>query len=219
MKQNSLVWLASYPRSGNTLLRTVLWHCFGLKSGSVYANDLGGNRQLEAYVGHIERAPDGRLHFPASNGQLPLLKTHGYPNDNSPAIYVIRDGRAACVSLWAFYDKKLSLEDIVEGRHRFGTWTQHVDAWQPWNRPDTLLLRYEDLAGHLPVALRQISGFLQRDILCEQIPDRKTIAEADGQWVKTASDWQSVLSGDLLQRFNQINRNNLVRAGYLAPDA
>ena len=33
--------LSSYPRSGNTFLRTVLYQCFNLKSGSVYGDDLG----------------------------------------------------------------------------------------------------------------------------------------------------------------------------------
>ena len=50
-----IVWVASYPRSGNTMLRTVLWHCLGLRTASVYPNDLGGNKDLEDYVGHIER--------------------------------------------------------------------------------------------------------------------------------------------------------------------
>ena len=48
------IWLTSYPRSGNTLVRTILYQCFNLKTGSVYSNDLGGNINLENYVGHIE---------------------------------------------------------------------------------------------------------------------------------------------------------------------
>ena len=36
--------LSSYPRSGNTLLRTVLYQCFNLKSRSVYGNDLVGKK-------------------------------------------------------------------------------------------------------------------------------------------------------------------------------
>jgi len=44
MNQKDIIWLASYPRSGNTYLRTMLWHCFGLRSASIYPNDLGGNK-------------------------------------------------------------------------------------------------------------------------------------------------------------------------------
>ena len=60
------VWLASYPRSGNTLLRCVLNHCFGLPSTSLYPNDLGRNRTLQRHAGHfnigappLELTPNG----------------------------------------------------------------------------------------------------------------------------------------------------------------
>ncbi len=50
MKNPQVIWLASYPRSGNTLLRTVLYQCFGIQSASVYPNDLGGNKALQSYT-------------------------------------------------------------------------------------------------------------------------------------------------------------------------
>lgn len=34
-EDSAVTWLASYPRSGNTLLRIVLKRCFGLSSQSV----------------------------------------------------------------------------------------------------------------------------------------------------------------------------------------
>jgi len=103
--KQSVIWLASWPRSGNTLLRTVLWHCFKLKSASVYPNDLGGNKKLGKNVGHIEYDANRQLKFP--KGKPRLVKTHEPPRNNASAIYVVRDGRAACVSLWNFYNKKL----------------------------------------------------------------------------------------------------------------
>ena len=59
-----VVWLASYPRSGNTFLRTILWQCFGLRSASIYPKDLGSKKALEDYVGHIEHV-DGQSDFAA----------------------------------------------------------------------------------------------------------------------------------------------------------
>ena len=67
------IWLASYPRSGNTLVRTILYQCMDLKTGSVYSNDLGGNSNLESYVGHIEQSEDRSMAFP--EGSLPIIKT------------------------------------------------------------------------------------------------------------------------------------------------
>ena len=49
-----ITWLASYPRSGNTFLRTILFNCFGIKTASIYPNDLGRRKVLEDFVGHIE---------------------------------------------------------------------------------------------------------------------------------------------------------------------
>ena len=209
-----MVWLASYPRSGNTYLRTILWHCFGLRSASIYCNDLGRNRELEAYVGHIERDADGKLSFPI--GSIPLVKTHHPPHDENPAIYVVRDGRAASVSLWKFYSGKLPLTEIIEGRHAFGTWSNHLQAWKPYERQNTLLLKYEDMCADLPGALKEISEFLEKDILEVEIPARGTVAGVDGRWVTTESDWKSEISGDLLERFNELNKEMLRKMGYLS---
>lgn len=210
---HNIVWLASYPRSGNTFLRTILWHCFGLRSASIYPNDLGGNRELEAYVGHIEHNPDIQKQLQKTGA--PLIKTHEPPKDNNPAIYVIRDGRAACVSLWKFYNENIPIEAVIEGQHRFGTWSNHVMAWDPWKRPNTLLLKYEQLRNDLPNTLKSISEFLEEEILNTSVPDRNTIAGIDGRWVRKKTSWKSVLFGANLKRFIQINENILKKSGYI----
>lgn len=207
-----MIWLASYPRSGNTFLRTILWHCFGLRSGSIYARDLGGNQELEKYVGHVEHSPGGRILFPPNNPAL--VKTHEYPVNAKPAIYVVRDGRAASVSLWNFYNRSASLLEIIEGQHRFGTWANHLAAWKPWERKDTLLLEYEELRGNLPLALEKLSKFLQRDIVSRQVPDRGEIAGVDGRWVRNKSDWRDAFTDELLQRFDEINGEMMKQMGY-----
>ena len=208
-----VVWLASYPRSGNTFLRTILWHCFGLRSASVYPKDLGGNRALEEYVGHIEHGPEIRDRL-GENG-IPLIKTHERPTDVNPAMYVVRDGRAACVSLWRFGGKTIPLEAVIEGRHRFGTWADHVQAWNPKHRPNTLLLRYEDLRDDLPGSLDRIGRFLNKPPVGGRVPDRDAIAASDGHWVRKESSWKAELDGPALARFNAINRGVLEAYGYL----
>ena len=207
-----VVWLASYPRSGNTFLRTILWHCFGLRSASVYPKDLGGNRALEEYVGHIEHGPQIRSQL-RQNG-IPLIKTHERPMDANPAIYTVRDGRAASVSLWRFFDKTIALEAVIEGRHHFGTWADHVRAWRPQHRPNTLLLRYEDLRDDLPHCLDRIGRFLNKPAISERIPDRNEIAASDGRWVRRESSWRTELEGATLARFNEMSKDVLEAFGY-----
>lgn len=208
-----VVWLASYPRSGNTFLRTILWHCFGLRSASVYPLDLGRNQALEEYVGHIEHGPQIRERL-RENG-IPLIKTHERPSDVGPAIYIIRDGRAACVSLWRFGNETISLEAVIEGRHRFGTWADHVRAWNPTHRPNTLLLRYEDLRADLTGCLARIGRFLDRRVVGQRLPARDEIAASDGRWVRRESSWQADLRGAALARFNEINGEVLQAFDYL----
>ena len=129
---------------------------------------------------------------------------------------MIRDGRAACVSLWKLLNHKYSLEEIISGqRHQFGTWANHVQSWDPWSRPQTLLLKYEDLINNLSSELNSISQFLNIPILKQSIPDRSVIAGVSGRIVKNKSDWRSELSDDLLEIFLKINGDTLRKAGYL----
>lgn len=208
------LWLASYPRSGNTLLRTILWHCFGLRSASVYRDDLGGNRLLEEHVGHIAYGPRGQVLL-RQNEPL-LLKTHERPVDHRPAIYVLRDGRAASVSLWRFYSGKgdIPLASVIAGRHRYGTWSDHISNWRPWERPNTLLLKYEDMADDLPRVLRALSAFLKREPSGNRLPDRQALAGIDGRWVGRKTDWRSQMPPDLLAQFHARNGKMMMSMGY-----
>jgi hypothetical protein len=210
---HSFVWLASFPRSGNTLLRTILWNCFGLRSASVYPNDLGNNRVLEQTVGHIEQH-NGQISFP-DNQRVSLLKTHEHAHDTLPAIYVVRDGRSAICSLWDFYNRKISLKVLIEGHHQFGVWQDHLESWNYRERPDTLFLRFETLTSDFRETLAKISSFLEQEIISNKLPPRKAIASADGRWVRDGSIRdENPLEGELLERFHAINATGLSRAGY-----
>lgn len=214
MQDLGIVWVASYPRSGNTFLRTMLWHCFGQRSASVYPKDLGNNKALEDYVGHIEHGPGIREQL--WQNEIALVKTHEYPRDAHPAIYIVRDGRAACMSLWRFFgEQSTALEAVIEGRHRFGIWAEHVKAWNPKLRPKTLLLRYEELRDDPLRALEALSRFLGLPILSERLPERDAIALVDGKWVRSESRRQAPLQGSHLTRFNELNKDVLEEYGYL----
>lgn len=214
-KPLQVVWLASFPRSGNTLLRTIMHHCLGLYSGSVYKRDLGDNKALHKYVGHIEHNENGTIDFPPGN--IPLIKTHQYPKDNKPAIYVVRDGRAACLSMLDYYKGQINLESIITGMNRFGTWADHLVAWRPWDRPNTLFIKYEDMVKDLPKILKEISEFLQCPIKAEQIPGRNSIAGVDGKWVRKEKK-KKLMPYEFYGLFTQINGEMMEKAGYMLPD-
>ena len=206
------IWLASYPRSGNTLVRTILFQCFNLKTGSVYTEDFAGNKKLEEYVGHIEQNEDRSISFP--EGNLPIIKTHALHKGENYTIYVIRDGRAAAASFWEFTNPKVPMSNIIEGKHKFGRWCDHLNFWNPLMRPNTLLMKYEDILDDLDSTLMILSNFLEREIISNDLPSRNQIAENDGKWVRKKTDWRKVLTEKDLARFNQINSQHLVQFGY-----
>ncbi len=245
-------------------MRTVLHHCFGLLSGSIYKGDLGGNRRLEQYVGHIEHHQDGKIYFP--QGNLPLIKTHelphlsdaiyvarsvsnatGFPSTivarrapiaeffirvlsgnavmrsgkSSPAIYVVRNGRAATLSIWQFYGKSIPIERIIAGQLRLskwhrhlGTWSDHLLAWKPWERPNTILIRYEDITDNLIEVIDRLARFLKREPIANRIPPRDDIADVDGRWVRKERQRKEAFPTEFMERFQQYNGPMMKRLGY-----
>ena len=158
-----IIWLASYPRSGNTFLRMLLFHGYGIPTSSVHqdarlqklgAADTIGHQPLPGSIAELARSPE--LYF---------VKTHDLPSDNYPALYVVRDGRDALVS-YARYQLTFQggksrlrtrvkdffggdsfrgvLQSLIVGSP-FGTWSQHVLAWTRRENSVTFLIRYEDL--------------------------------------------------------------------------
>ena len=206
------VWLASFPRSGNTLLRCILHHCCGLPSTSVYgAGDLGHNRELERHAGHFVKGSPP----PEFTRDKPLLvKTHRWPSDARPAIYVVRDGRAATVSLWEFEQRGRTLREVIAGRPPHGTWASHLAAWRPWERPDTLLLRYEDMVAQRPAVLARFSAFLDAPVLSHDLPDRAELAAAGDRWIRAYSDWRCKMDEEDLRLFSALNGDMMARLGY-----
>ena len=207
-----ITWLASYPRSGNTYLRTILFNCFGIKTASIYPNDLGGNKILENFVGHIEHNQNKTITF--QKGSIPIIKTHKLNQDENRSIYIIRDGRAASVSLWNFYGKKIPIKDIILGNHRFGTWKDHLISWNPLKRPNTLLIKYEDILCNFEYVLNSIETFLEIKVLSKKLPSRDTVALFDGRWVRSKTDWKEKISSEELNLFNKINYPVLKEFGY-----
>ena len=146
------VWLASWPRSGNTWFRIVLNDCFGSTTASIYGDN------FDAFPSGFGTAL-GR----GRPNRFGLTKTHEALPDSGPAIYLVRDGRAAVVSYFYFcqvYDTARTMEEVIVGWPPFGSWSEHLQAWNPRHRPDTLLLRFEDITECPEQAIETVSVFL-----------------------------------------------------------
>ena len=159
-----VTWLASYPRSGNTLLRLILNRCFGLTSQSVYSDSEFAGEELCRLIGQEPVGNDPRQFLERARRQERRLyvKTHELPpGDNHPAIYVVRDGRSATVSHAQFLrehmGRDVTLAEVIAGKVGV-SWSHHVQAWIA--RPGVLVLRYEDLAAGDAKSLAGLSAYL-----------------------------------------------------------
>lgn len=133
-----MIWLASYPRSGNTFFRIVLSEVYGIES-STYHDEPG---------------------YPVDQGytQYAIVKTHLFPEElvpadpRIPAVYLVRDGRDVVVSLAhqrkTFQDPHsnlyMNMKEAILAREGtfFGGWSQNVAVWL--KRAD-VVIRFEDL--------------------------------------------------------------------------
>lgn len=165
-----ITWLASYPRSGNTLLRTILKACFGISSYSVYHDMEFTDPELAGAVGHEAVGPDphGLVERARDEGRQLYVKTHELPpNRQLPVIYVVRDGRSASVSHLHYLRQVLghdvTLADVIGGRMG-PLWSAHVRAWALEPRANRLVLRYEKLASGDAESLSAISDFIGRPL-------------------------------------------------------
>lgn len=165
-----IVWLASYPRSGNTLLRIVLSRHFGLRSWSVHGDGDGPDfgPELAAMVGYEPHGPLGEdaLAAMAASAETFLVKTHDLPPPGRdwPAICVVRDGRSALASYWHYRNRPgdvgHTMPEVVAGAVQFGSWSAHAAAWLDAPLSRRLVLRYEDLAAPSAATLAAIGDFL-----------------------------------------------------------
>ncbi|MEZ5558732.1 MAG: sulfotransferase domain-containing protein [Pseudomonadales bacterium] len=223
-----LVWLASYPRSGNTFVRVLLHHAFGLDTYSIYNDpvDIAADAGTSNLVGHRMLPEGASVESLRSRPEVCVVKTHDHPPDNDdPAIYVIRDGRECAVS-YAHYrqdyndlaDLQNTLEDVVLGRVPFGSWGQHVTAWSPGSRANTLLLRFEALIADPQSHVEQIADFLGRTPNTETLPTFTDLQGVNRRFFRKGNvdSWRSELSDELQILFWLKNGDQLLEFEYAA---
>jgi hypothetical protein len=175
-----IVWLASYPRSGNTYLRLLLFHGLGLQTYSEYNDPLIEQLDMSEAVGHATLP--GPLAEVVARPQQYFVKTHGLPIDDNPAVYLVRDGRDAVVSHAHFLSDFMRhrgllgraerwlgvpkfgtlLRQLIAGhrrldRWRYGGWSRNALAWTQRERGPLLVVRYEDLVAAPDVWLGKVA--------------------------------------------------------------
>lgn len=149
-----MIWLASFPRSGNTFFRNVMFELYGLESYDYYP--VRGVKVRKDYT------------------SFPIVKTHLLPwqiepQDNSiPAIYLVRDGRDAVVSMahqrkdiiapGSDFRENLKMAIVAEYGGYFGGWSENC---RQWVQRSQLIIRYEDLISNTVATVERVRKLMQ----------------------------------------------------------
>jgi hypothetical protein len=226
-----IVWLASYPRSGNTFLRVVLGSVFGLDTFTLYDErpELDPAEPEATPLPHA--GPDPQVGIPfdvdrfAGRSQLHVVKTHGPPTDGRPTIYVLRDGREATASYFHYHrdvlQKSVSIHDVIRGRVGFGSWGRHVAQWNPLRRPNTLLLRFEELTAHPIAQVERIGAFLGVSPVGRRVPTFEELHSTAPNFFRSGrtDSWKRLLTEDDHKLFWDLHGPQMRVYGYGAAPA
>jgi hypothetical protein len=233
-----VIWLASYPRSGNTFFRVLLHRLYGFETNSVYssASDLArlndDVRKLMRLIGQVrleqDIAPlrqDRASHF---------IKTHDLPSDDSKAVVVIRDGRDAVISFAHFVLKtergienaprdvfESTLEKIITG-DSFGGWSRNVEKWIEHAGLESVV-RFEDLiADPIPIVAATLDRLgISRERNGTPVPTFEEL-HASVPWFfrrGKRDTWENEMPPHLLDLFMEHHGETLLRLGYSEPCA
>jgi hypothetical protein len=159
-------FLASFPRSGSTWLRFMLFETL--------SGEDAGFRKIEHRLPEIHRHGNG---LPILEGGGRLIKTHeNYRDDYKRAVLLVRDPRDVFFSVFAGYktfglDTILSKGDQDSFLEKFfttnvihsGTWQQHTQSWleSPIAKNGNLLvIRYEDLRKNPEPLIEELLQFV-----------------------------------------------------------
>ncbi|MFW5891040.1 MAG: sulfotransferase domain-containing protein [bacterium] len=221
-----IIWIASYPRSGNTFLRTILNHCFNIKTYSIY-NDykgVGGDENTTQIVGHLFLDKDFDIEKARNSEEIFYIKTHEKYNiemENDKAIYLIRDGREVLISyknyLRNFPQKDLDFTDIIAGNTFVGIWSDHINSWNPNDRENILLLKYEELVDNTNKCIKEISSFLNIEPITFHVPDFEKLHNINPKFFRKGKkdSWKNILSYDEQKYFWFKSYEVMKKYGYI----
>ena len=218
-----MIWLASFPRSGNTFFRIVLHEVYGISSGHL--------RPPEMREGDWEKDLD-----------YPVVKTHLQPKEldpddpDIPAVYVVRDGRDAIVSIshhrsdivvpGSDYLRNMDEAIRAEDGSFFGGWSRNVEDWL---KRATIVIRFEELIEDPIGNVEKLCDIL--DLLEPKASNLPTFEDlkskplpygrrSDGEWRQKffrrgkVGAWKDEMPEPMQQLFWDLHGDTMEKLGY-----
>ncbi len=216
-------YIASFPRSGNTFFRHMMREMYGLKTYSIYD-------EPDAFYG-------GRMDRADKSQPVTFIKTHSVVkafNLGIPAVYIVRDGRDAAVSL-AHYHRTAKGDErpveelmkmIVEGRmpaydetEYWFDWTKHVRAWTRRVGP-TALVKFEDLIERpltlIPKVIEALGLGIEPTNVRADLFDFDAMHEMDPNIFRrgVVGSYKDEMPEDIQETFWEIHGDMMTEMGY-----
>jgi hypothetical protein len=238
-----IIWLASYPRSGNSFFRILLNHLYGIKTYSIYndplfnrlpgSSDFIGHHKLEIDLGEMEHS-----------GEIFFVKTHDLISDDRRTLYLIRDGRDAVVSFahyilvfernnqgktmrkriktlfgWNEFEEILR-ELIISSERYYGGWSNHVKHYKAKNY--THFIKFEDLIVDPLNSMRQVIRKIDLQNFSPTHHDVPSFKELHDKWPQffrkgKMGAWREEMSNELQTMFWKYHGDVMEEMGYLSP--
>jgi hypothetical protein len=87
------------------------------------------------------------------------IKTHNCPRVTDRTVYLVRNGRDAIASFAKFHGVS-NKQAMLGEESRFCSWSDHVEAWQPFYRPVTHVIQYERMLEEPDRIAEQFGRFI-----------------------------------------------------------
>lgn len=200
-----VVWLASYPKSGNTWIRFFLY--------SYFFGPIRESAEVDRAIPGIHRLPGSRL--PNKGEGRIFCKTHflwsrQHPNydDTVGSIYMLRHPKDVLLSNINYFNmvRDRPLDEIsfctrfidemgVPSWRRagMGNWVEHVNSWLTDPSPPKVVIRYEDALRDPHAVFGGILRFLGAEI--DEARLREAISASTFDKLRSLEDRER--SGDL----------------------
>ena len=183
-----IIWLSSYPKSGNTWLRSLISNYFFSKHGNF-------DFELIKQIDKFEKPEDTSKYWIKEQEKINSLnkifffKTHNAlckinnnrftnPNNTLAVIYIVRDPRNVVTSIANHYqittrnafdfmkDKNRGIIE-KEGNRYTGfqslfSWDLHVKSWTENTLYPSLIIRYEDLLEDTKSTFKKVLEFIKK---------------------------------------------------------